>query len=125
LNSKKVFETMVCPATAWNLRNSEGDLSPCSPQSIKRIPGTSDLLVVWNSVIGPRRNPLTVAVPKDEGKAWQHLKNLEADEKYGYAYPSVTFVKDLVLITYWIYDENSSQISLKLKIFSKDWLYSN
>jgi hypothetical protein len=51
-------------------------------------------------------------------------ENLEADEKYGYAYPSVTFVKDLVLVTYWVYDEDISRISLKLKIFPKEWLYS-
>lgn len=109
---------------SWGKPVSMKVVSPCSPQSIKRIHGTSDLLLVWNSVIGPRRNPLTVALSKDEGKTWKHWKNLEADEKYGYAYPSVTFVKDLVLITYWIYDENTSRIPLKLKIFSRDWLYS-
>jgi sialidase-1 len=164
LGLKKVFETMVCPATVRNPRNSECDLaelkdgtvmmwfrttlghiykaysedggeswgkpvsmkvvSPCWPQSIKRIPDTLDLLMVWNSVIGSRRNPLTVAVSKDEGKTWKRWKNLEADEKYGNAYPSVTFVKDLVLVTYWVSDENTSCITLKLKIFPRDWLYS-
>jgi sialidase-1 len=108
---------------SWSKPASMKVVSPCSPQIIKRIPGTSDLLLVWNNTTGPRRSPLTVAVSNDEGRTWKHQKNLETDEKYGYAYPSVTFVKDLVLITYFVYDENTSRAPLKLKIVSKDWLY--
>jgi sialidase-1 len=107
----------------WSQPESMKVVSPCSPQNIKRIPSTGDLLLVWNSKIGPRRTPLTVAVSKDEGETWANRKNIEDDKKYGYAYPSLTFVKDLVFLTYFVYDENTSHIDLKLKTVPVSWLY--
>ena len=108
---------------SWSQPESMKAVSPCSPQNIKRITRTGDLLLVWNSKIGPRRTPLTVAVSKDEGETWKNCKNIEDDDKYGYAYPSLTFVKNLVLLTYFVYDENTSRIDLKLKTVPVDWLY--
>ncbi|MHB8903295.1 MAG: sialidase family protein, partial [Thermoguttaceae bacterium] len=51
-------------------------LSPCSPASIKRIPKTGDLMVVWNNHAGidpalkSKRTPLHVAVSRDDGRTW-------------------------------------------------------
>ena len=59
-------------------------LSPLSPASIKRIPKTRDLLMVWNdqshvdpdfrasAIGGGKRTPLTVAISRGEGKTWIH-----------------------------------------------------
>jgi len=53
-----------------------------SPCSLKRIPGTGDLLVVWNQnsrwemLIGAYRHRLSCAVSRDEGETWQNHKNL-------------------------------------------------
>jgi hypothetical protein len=45
----------------------------------------------------------------------ENYKNIENDDKYGFAYPSMTFVKDFVLLTYYVYDDTTSYIDLKLK----------
>lgn len=107
---------------SWSSPESMNLVSPCSPQNIKRIPSTSDLLLVWNNTTGSKRTPLTVAVSKDEGETWENLKNIEDDE-YNYAYPSITFVNDLALLTYFVYDERTSLIHLKLKTIPVNWFY--
>jgi len=82
--------------------------APSSPSSVKRIPGTGDLLVVWNNSTS-RRVPLTAAISSDEGKTWRHVKDIETKPVHrevspadGYAYTSITFVKDRVLLTYYV-----------------------
>jgi len=107
----------------WSSPESMNVVSPCSPQSIKRNPSTDHLLLVWNKTTGPRRNPLTVAISRDEGETWENSKDIEVDGRYSYSYPSVTFVKDLVLLTYWVYEEKKSLLHLKLKTVPMDWLY--
>jgi len=65
--------------------------SPLSPASIKRIPKTGDLLMVWNdhadiaAVLRGKRTPLTVAVSRDEGKTWEKRKTLYDDPLAGTA----------------------------------------
>ena len=101
----------------WGKAESMGIVSPRSPQSIKRIPTTSDLLMIWNNTPDPRRVPLTAAISRDEGGTWENIKDLETDEKQTYAYTSITFIKDEVLLTYYC-----DHRSLKLKILPIDWL---
>ena len=54
-----------------------------SPGRICRLPKSGDLLVVWNQCSrdeirrGFRRSRLSCAVSKDEGKTWEHFKNIE------------------------------------------------
>jgi len=103
---------------AWTRPESMGVVSPQSPQTIKRIPATGDLLVVWNNTPGPRRVPLTAAVSRDEGLTWENPKNLETDDRQTYSYPSITFVDDEALLTYYC-----DHRSLKLKIVPIDWFY--
>lgn len=90
--------------------------SPQAPQSIKRIPSTGDLLLVWNHntkapdgiwMDGPvplaetrRRSPLTAAISRDDGRTWEHFRNIVDDASGDYAYTSITFVGDDVLLTY-------------------------
>lgn len=102
----------------WSKAESMGIVSPQSPQSIKRIPNTGDLLMVWNNTSGPRRVPLTAAVSRDEGESWENIQDLETDEKQTYAYTCITFMKDEVFLTYYC-----DHRSLKLKILPIDWLY--
>lgn len=57
---------------------------PPSPCTIKRIPPTGDLLVIWNQVSrwesmqGLFRHRLSCAVSSDEGETWHHHRNLES-----------------------------------------------
>ena len=57
--------------------------SSYSPCRLGRLPDTGDLLVIWNQVSrieirkGLRRCRLSTAVSKDDGRTWEHFKNLE------------------------------------------------
>ena len=68
-----------------------------------RLLVTGDLLAVWNNGLGnPRgRNPLATAISCDEGKTWEHFRNVADAAGDAFAYPSVTFVGDRVLLTYF------------------------
>jgi len=107
----------------WTEPESMGLVSPRAPATIKRIPTTGDLLMVWNNTPGPRRVPLTAAISRDEGEKWENFRNLETDERYTYAYPSVTFLGEEALLTYYVYDEKTRLISLKLKRIPIQWFY--
>lgn len=77
--------------------------SPESPATIKRILRSKDLLLVWNNNgAGSRqRSPLTAAISKDNGRTWANVRDIEDDPTSNYAYISVDFAKDRVLLTYY------------------------
>jgi sialidase-1 len=81
--------------------------SPVSPASIARIPSTGDLLLVWNNNSvkeqgwhGGKRTPLTIAISKDDGQTWQHIKNIENDPDGWYCYTAIHFTNKEVLLAY-------------------------
>ena len=80
--------------------------SPVSPASIKRLPKTGDLLLVWNDHanipvgLRKRRVPLSVAISKDDGQTWQHVKALEGNPAGWYCYIAIHPVDDAVLLGY-------------------------
>ncbi len=75
--------------------------SPDSPASIRRIPATDDLLLIWNNNgADNRRTPFTCALSEDEGRTWQNLKNLEDDPDGWYCYTAIEFVGDHLLLGY-------------------------
>ena len=100
--------------------------SPLSPQSIKRLPTTRDLLMVWNYSTR-NRFPLTVAISKDEGETWQNFRNLDQDAAHTYAYTSIEFLDDRALFTYYAGPpagaKSEPRWSLKLKAVPLDWFY--
>lgn len=110
----------------WTAPEPMDLVSPVSPQSIKRIPSTGHLLVVWNNS-PDRRFPLTAAISKDEGRTWEHVRNLDEDPAHTYAYTSITFVKDRVVFTYYAGPpagrDQTPEWSLKLKSVPVGWLY--
>lgn len=101
--------------------------SVLSPQSIKRIPSTGDLLLVWNYSTRARF-PLTAAISKDEGETWTHFRNLDQDPAHTYAYTSIEFVKDRALFTYYAgpppAEKSGPRWNLKLKSAPVRWFYN-
>jgi sialidase-1 len=103
--------------------------SPESPATIRRIPATGDLLLVWNNGYtagvghGGKRTPLTTAVSSDDGQTWRHLRNLEDSGDEGYAYTSVTFHRDRVLMSYYVADDKTGRISSRFRSLPVSWLY--
>lgn len=80
--------------------------SPLSPASIKRIPVSNELIIVWNNNDGKlqnlkgKRTPLTIAVSKDDGKTWQCFNNIESDPDGWYCYIAIEFIENQVLLAY-------------------------
>ncbi|HVK16881.1 MAG TPA: exo-alpha-sialidase [Fimbriiglobus sp.] len=104
--------------------------APESPATIRRVPATGDLLLVWNNTHkagaghGGRRSPLTAAVSSDEGKTWHHLRDVETRADQTYAYTSILFVKDRVLLTYYITDPKDQRWSSRFRSLPVSWLYA-
>ncbi|MBN2296156.1 MAG: exo-alpha-sialidase [Pirellulales bacterium] len=101
----------------WSKFEPSTMLSPCSPATIERIPGTDTLLLVWNNHtnIDPKlrgkRTPLTIAISNDEGRTWQKAKNL-ADNPHGwYCYTAMHFEGDHVLLGHCAGDRRKGGLS--------------
>jgi len=114
----------------WTQPVSTGLASPASTPLLKRLPGTRDLLLIWNNVYDPKhpgfqngygpRNPLTVAISKNEGQDWQNIKNIENIPGGASMTPGATFVGDEVLVTYATQTRKLSErqlFSIRLKIY--------
>lgn len=103
--------------------------SPEAPATIKRIPGKRDLLLVWNPKYeeganhGGLRTPLAAAISKDDGKTWEHVKNIESNPTHTYAYTSVLFVKDRALLTYYDTPGRWDALSLRFRSIPIRWFY--
>jgi sialidase-1 len=103
--------------------------APEAPATIRRIPATGDLLLIWNNTYQPgtshggRRSPLTAAVSSDEGQTWQHVRDLETAADQAYAYTSVLFVRDRVLLSYYVADAKTGRLSSRFRSVPVSWLY--
>ncbi len=110
----------------WSAPEPMSLTSPLSPQSIKRIPATGDLLLIWNNS-PDKRFPLTAAISKDDGKTWEHIRNLDEDAAHTYAYTSIEFLTDRALFTYYAGPpagvRGEGRWSLKLKAVPLTWFY--
>ena len=113
----------------WTVPVPTSLLAPASPSNCKRIPGTGDLLLIWNhSSEGHMRNPLTAAISKDDGETWSSFRDLENDPRHPCAYPSIMFFGDEVLLTYYRCKYTTPKVDprgweLKLKILPVSWFY--
>lgn len=119
----------------WSTPASMGLIDPNAPQSMKRIPSTGDLLLVWNKS-AHERYPLSMALSSDDGGAWRQIRNLDAEPGHTYAYTSIEFSGDRVLFTYYdalplprtkpgeAHNLGQNSISLKFKSVPASWLYA-
>jgi sialidase-1 len=103
--------------------------SPTSPASIKRLPGSPDLLGVINDHSGQfpfpkdKRTPLVAAISTDGGQTWPHRKLLENDADGWYCYTAIHFVGDAVLLGYCAGDSKVGGLNrLRIRRSSLDWL---
>ena len=92
----------------WSLPRLTELKSPVSPASIKRVPGTKTLMVVFNDHSGrvaapvdlKRRAPQAVAFSTDEAKTWGPSQVIESDLTGWYCYTAIHFTDDAVLLAY-------------------------
>jgi hypothetical protein len=82
---------------------------PCGPQSIKKIPGSKRLAMLFNDRYDEEfgtakfnwRTPLSIAISDDNGNLWKKLKDLENKDK-NYCYFSICFTEDSMLTSYYL-----------------------
>jgi len=105
--------------------------SPLSPASIKRIPKTGDLLLVWNNngvdeKGRGNRTPFNVAISKDEGKTWIKTKTLEDNPDGWYCYTAIDFVGDDVLLGHCAGNRktNNGLETTQITKFDLSWIYN-
>ena len=108
--------------------------SPSAPSAVVRIPGTGDILLVWNNArpdspgSGRPRTPLTAAISRDEGRTWGNFKDIEPDTSRSYMYPALVFDGDTALVLYSEGGYESGPVtwndtSLKLARVPYQWFY--
>lgn len=114
----------------WSKPKSLGVRAPESPATLRRIPSTGDLLLVWNDSFaegkdhGGKRTPLTAAISQDEGKTWIHKRNIESKPGETYAYTSVLFHHGRAVLTYYVGDDKTARISSRFRSLPVGWFYS-
>jgi sialidase-1 len=113
----------------WGEAKTWGVRGPESPATLRRIPSTGDLLLVWNDTFrdgedhGGKRTPLTAGVSTDEGRTWSSRRDLETDARHTYAYTSLVFHRGRALMTYYVRDEGSGRISSRFRSVPISWFY--
>ena len=117
-NSKDGGETWTAPRPS-SLR------SPLSPASIERIPGTGDLIALWNNnSLVSRRTPFTVAISRDDGQTWENTKVLEDDPDGWYCYTAIVFRGNRVLLGHVAGDRVEGKLSTtQITSFDVNWRY--
>ncbi|MFA9479558.1 sialidase family protein [Phycisphaerales bacterium AB-hyl4] len=121
----------------WSKPQTTGLRSPESCPELARIPGTGDLLMIWNnSPYDPqfashygKRSPLTAAVSTDDGRTWSHVHDIEDDPTRAFSNPGCRFTADgRAVINYWTCPykpEWSMQgmIDLRVAVIDTAWFY--
>ena len=124
----------------WSNPQTTGLQSPESCPALLKIPETDDLLLVWNhSPYDPKfdhyglRNPLSVAISKDDGCTWENIKNIETDPEWEFTNPApIATSQGTILIGYEAsrYETlvppgrlGRSRMYGKLAILDIGWLY--
>jgi len=122
----------------WSKGESLGIEAPESCPELMRIPGTGDLLLIWNAAkYDPqyashfgKRTPLSAAISRDDGKSWSKPRHLETDPGAAYSNPGVCFTSSgTAVVNYWTCKYQPSglmsnyPIHLKAAIVPIKWLY--
>lgn len=116
---------------SWSAATQTDIATPTSPASVKRIPDTRDLLMVWNDHSGRhpfpagKRTPLCTAVSRDEGATWSPSRALETNPDEWYCYTAIDFIEGHVLLAYCAGDSQVGRLNrLRVTAVPVEWLYA-
>jgi sialidase-1 len=113
----------------WTEMESLGLQAPEAPATLRRVPSTGDLLLIWNNTYTPgaghggRRTPLTAAVSSDDGETWRIVGNLEANPERTFSYTSLTFVGHRAVMSYWESGPANGTLSCRFRSLPVSWFY--
>lgn len=117
--------------TSWSAPKPSGVFSALAPSYITRIPGTEDLLMIWNPTWNPgerisgQRSPLACAISRDGGKTWGLPKALETNPEYWWEYPGVTFDGQHALVHYRAFTPDRKRCDLVQARVPIRWFYED
>lgn len=133
---KLYFSESTDDGATWSAAFASSLTAPESCPELTRIPGTTDLLMIWNNSYDPlfrshfgKRSPLTAAVSRDHGKTWQHVRDIETDPKRAFSNPGCRFTRDgRAIINYWTCEylpdwAMQDVIELRVAVIDKGWFY--
>lgn len=116
----------------WPMPEATALSSPASPASIKHLPGSADLLAIYNDHSGRfsfpkgKRTPLVAAISSDSGKTWPRCKLLESASDGWFCYTAIHFTEDAVLLAYCAGDSKVGGLNrLRIRRIALDWLKSD
>ncbi len=104
-----------------------------SPASIRRVPRTGDILIVYTDHgsmppdVQAKRTPLVTAISRDEGETWEHHKVLEDDPDGCYCYTAMHFLddEDTVVLGYCAGHYATGGLNLtQITRVPLEWIYS-
>lgn len=116
----------------WSAPRASEVFSPEAPATLKKIPGTGHLLLIWDdggkSVQNQRgrpsvRTPLVAAISRDGGRTWEKKKLIEDEAGHGYCYVSVAFEGRRILLGYCANKSPSGLETIQISSFQLDDLY--
>ncbi|MEA1952441.1 MAG: sialidase family protein [Planctomycetota bacterium] len=112
----------------WSKFGPSNITSPLSPASIKRIPKTGDLLLVWNNIEHDpnflmKRTRLNTAISRDDGRTWEKTKTIEQDSRYGYCYTAIEFWEDNAVLSYMRWKYKDDTLGVQVTRIPLDWIY--
>lgn len=90
----------------WSRPERTSLVSPVSPASIKRLPGSHKLVAIYNDRSGRfnfqpgKRTPLVLAVSSDSGKTWNNPLQIETDPDGWFCYTALHFTPESMLLGY-------------------------
>lgn len=130
-NGQSFYSESTDGGTTWTTPRPSGVVTSLAPTLIKRMPNSSDLLLIWNPNFNPddrllgKRSRLLCAISKDGGRTWGLPKALETDDNFHFEYPSVTFDRNSALIHYRVFPANRSRCDLAQARVPITWFYDD
>lgn len=121
----------------WSVPVPTSLMSSAAPGRLERVPGTNDLLVVWNSccldpadfVLGNRLT-LSAAISQDGGRTWgwrREIESINPGAQNGVHYPALTIDGGRVYLTYRANSGSDRRTSLTqeyLTVLPLAWFYA-
>lgn len=113
-----IYRSYSRDLSQWTPFEGMGLAAPRSPASLERIPGTGELLILWNNHahLPPserkNRTPLTLALSRDEGRTWGLIRDLEKDPNGWYCYTAMEVYQGQLLLAYCAGDRRTGGLNL-------------
>ena len=84
----------------WSPVEKSPLIAPLSPAAVKKIPGSDDLLAIWNHDT-KERNPFNIAILDPTAKIikWEKTLDFSADASHWFCYPSLHFIGENEFLT--------------------------